>query len=67
MIDRADPYEHRRRLRAYKGLRQPTPQQGEKGTSRHSISTPALGDTRDGHLRGQGNPFSAAHVAPRKK
>jgi len=68
MIDRDNPYEGRRRPRAYqqeKALRQPTPQQSGKGTSRQPTG---MGDVKDAYLRGQtSNPFSAAHVAPRKK
>jgi len=65
MIDRDNPYESRRRPREYKGLREPNPQQSGKGTSRHPAG---LGDTSTKEsLRGRDNPFSAAHVAPRKK
>jgi len=63
MMDR-DPYEARRRPRAYKGLREPNPQQSGKGTSRHPAG---MGDTSDKEsLRHRNNPFSSAHVGRKK-
>ena len=67
MTDRDDPYEGRRRPRAYKypPLREPTPQDG-KAVSRHHSGARVGGDTSGWVHDGAGSPFSDAHVARKK-
>jgi len=67
MIDRDDPYERRRRPRAYKNppLREPSPDQ--RPVSRHSSGRRVPGDTSGWVHDGAGSPYSDAHVPTGKR